>query len=38
MEIIHGDLIDGLQEDFVQQSYNSDEEKEKMISEKLMNN
>ena len=36
VEIIHGE-IDGLQDDYVQNSYNSDEEKEKIISEKLMN-
>lgn len=27
-----------MQDDFVQNAYNSDEEKEKIISEKLMNN
>ena len=37
VEIIYGE-IDGLQEDYVQNAYNSDEEKEMMINQKLMNN
>ena len=37
MQSIHGE-VDGLQEDFVHQAYESDEEREKLLNEQLLSN